>query len=349
MSLRTLFRRHEPAWRRAHMWLPAPRTVVEPRTAGVDPGEIGNPAAFERLSAPPVFICGSARSGTTWTLDLFERHPEVRAVCESWILCQTHGVTSILSQEYWDVRARQAWAERVDVPFGAVQLLPYAEMVRDVAALVARWLVRDMSAEQRFLVAKEPLDVQAAAILFPDARFVHVIRDGRDVALSMRRASETWDPTMGVGLSMEFRAEAWRRQVESIRIHRESLGERYLEIRYEEMRTDPLEALRTLFTFSDIPYDDNLLERIRGGTDLSSYGEASRKSGFRGGSASRSWESELSWREARRFDRVAGDLLAELGYVSARNRPAARPARLSRATRGRGPASHRSRTAGEIP
>jgi hypothetical protein len=296
------------------MWLPAPQNVVDPGAAGVDPHDLTSPAAFERLSAPPVFICGSARSGTTWTVDLFERHPDVRAICESWILCQTHGVTSILAQQYWDVGARQAWAERVDVPFGAVQLLPYADMVRDVGDLVARWLIRDMVPEERFLVAKEPLDVQAAAILFPEARFVHVVRDGRDVALSMRRASATWDPTMGVGLSMEFRAEAWRRQVASIRMHRERLGDRYREIRYEDMRADPVAAMRALFDFSDIPYDDRMLEEIKAATELSSYGETPRRSGFRGGGSGRGWQDSFSWREARSFERVAGDLLDDLGY-----------------------------------
>jgi Sulfotransferase family len=311
------------------MWVPAPQTVVEPTAAGVDPSELSSPTAFDRLAAPPVFLCGSARSGTTWTVDLFDRHSEVRAVCESWILCQTHGVTSILAQEYWDIRARQAWEERVDVPFGAVQLVSYDDVVRDVGDLVARWLVRDMPAEQRFLVAKEPLDVRAAAILFPDARFVHVIRDGRDVALSMRRASETWDPTMGVGLPMEFRAEAWRRQVEGIRMHRDSLGDRYFEIRYEDMRADPIASLRALFDFSEIPYDDRLLEDIRATTDLSSYGETSRKSGFRGGGSKRGWKSSFTRRERRGFDRVAGELLEELGYERDATRWGPRPARLT--------------------
>jgi hypothetical protein len=312
------------------MWVPAPLKVVEPSAAGLDPNALSSPAAFDRLAAPPVFICGSARSGTTWTVDLFERHPEVRAICESWILCQTHGVTSILAQQYWDVGARRAWQERVDVPFGAVQLVPYADVVRDVADLVARWLVRDMPSQQRFLVAKEPLDVQAAAILFPEARFIHVIRDGRDVALSMRRASETWDPTMGVGLPMEFRAEAWRRQVEGVRTHRARLGERYMEIRYEDMRADPVAATRAMFDFSEIPYDERLLDEIRATTELSSYGETSRKSGFRGGGAMHGWQGSLTRREARSFDRVAGDLLEELGYERERARSPLRHRRSSR-------------------
>jgi hypothetical protein len=296
------------------MWVPAPRAVVAPSAAGVEHRVLAMPEDLDRFAAPPVFICGCARSGTTWTFDLFERHPEVHAICESWILSQTHGVTGVLTQPYWDTAERAVWQQRVDMPFGAVQLLPYEEMVRDVGALVARWMVRTANDQHRYLVAKEPLDVRATAILFPKARFIHVVRDGRNVALSMRRASESWDPTMGVGLPMEFRAEAWRRQVENVRAHREFLGERYLEIRYEQMQADVVSAMQTLFDFSEIPYSDAVLAQIRANTDLESYDETVQRSGFRGGGRNRSWREELTAREVIAFDRVAGDLLAELGY-----------------------------------
>src|SRR4051794_6348883 len=277
------------------MWVPAPLGIVRPTAAGVDPDVLTMPRAFDRLAAPPVFVCGSARSGTTWTFDLFDRHPEVHAICESWILSQTHGVTSVLAQPYWSVSTREAWRQRVDAPFGAIQTVPYEEVVQELGALAAGWFVRSMRPEHRFLAAKAPIDVRAAAVLFPEARFIHVIRDGRDVALSMRRASETWDPSMGVGLPMEFRAEAWRRQVENVRVHRDSLGDRYLEIRYESMRADPETALRTLFDFAEIPHGDDLLQMIRDATDLSSYGDTPRESGFRGGQRG-GWRDEFTRR-----------------------------------------------------
>lgn len=272
------------------------------------------PAAFAELAAPPLFICGAARSGTTWTYDMFERHPEVHGVCESWILNQTHGVTSILAQPYWDVNAKRYWEARVDVPFGAIQLLRYQEVVRDLGDLVAGWLVRGMDDRHRYLVAKEPIDIRATSILFPEARFVHVVRDGRSVALSMKRASETWDPTMGVGLPMSVRAEVWRRQVENVRSHRDALTDHYLEVAYETMRADPVAAIRTLFDFSGIEYDRDLAVSIGRSTDLSSYGDAARRSGFRGGGEGRPWAREFSVRDALGFQRAAGGLLMELGY-----------------------------------
>jgi hypothetical protein len=318
MDLDELFRRREPRWRRAYMWDPAPEPAVDPVAAGLDGRALRMPAALERFDAPPVFICGCARSGTTWTLDLFDRHPEVRAICESWIFSQTRGVTGLLGQPYWSLAEQEGWGERVDMAFGAVQVLPYEQMVGDLASLLGGWLAQSAGEQHRFLVAKEPLDVPATATLFPEARFIHVIRDGRDVALSMRRASESWDPTMGVGLPIEFRAEAWRRQVKRLRAHRELLGERYLELRYEELKADPVRAMRTLFDFSGIPYDHALLEAIRRDTELSSYDELARRTGFRGGSREGGWRERFSARDRVRFSRAAGDLLVELGYEDGR-------------------------------
>lgn len=300
------------------MWVHAPQKAVDPGAAGVDPDTLTMPDALARFAGPPVFICGCARSGTTWTFDIFDRHPEVCGVCESWLLSQDLGVAGVLSQPYWDTAEREGWRERLHVPIGAVEFVPYADMVRDLGALVAKWLVGAASEEHRFLVAKEPADVRATAILFPEARFIHVIRDGRDVALSMRRAADTWNPAFGAGLSMEFHAEAWRRQVENIRAHRDYLGARYLEVRYEDMQADPVEAIRTLYDFAQVPYDDALLNGIRGQTEISSYAEGARRSGFRGGGGNRTWRDVFSASDAFRFSRAAGDLLVELGYEEGR-------------------------------
>lgn len=272
------------------------------------------PRALERLDAPPVFITGSARSGTTWTLDVFGHHPQVCAILESWVLTQTHGVTGIFAQREWNPAASKSAQDRVGQRHAAVQLLSYEEMVRDVGALVARWLMRPVAPEHRFLVAKEPLDVAAAATMFPEARFVHVVRDGRDVALSMRRASTSWDPSMGVGLPMSWRAEVWRRQVENVRAHRKTLQGRYLEIRFEELKADIVTAARSLFDFSSIPYDDAVLERIRKGSDVTGYDPTVRRSGFRGPGEAGGWRAAFNLRDAWGFNRAAGDLLVDLGY-----------------------------------
>jgi hypothetical protein len=301
------------------MWSPAPRRVIDPEQAGIDPHALAMPEAVAPLRAPPVFICGSARSGTTWTLDLFAAHPEVAAVMEPWLLTQTHGVTGVMVQINWVSAAREASFARSALRTGVAALVPYEEMVRDLGDLVGRWLMRAVEPGRRFLAVKDPLDVRAAAILFPQSRFIHVVRDGRDVALSMRRAGESWDPTMRRE-GMAWRAEAWRRQVDNVRAHRAWLGDRYLEVRYEDIRADVTAAVQRLYDFAGIPYDSALLERVRRDTDLANQPAAARESGFRGGGAEAAdgWREAFGLRDARGFDRAAGDLLVELGYAANR-------------------------------
>lgn len=317
-SLRGLVARQVRPWEGADIWIPTPRQVVGPEAAGVAWNELTMPSAFDRFTAPPLVICGSARSGTTWTLDLFERHPLVGTVCESWLLTQTDGLTALLTQPYWNPEIRRRWQERLDVPFGAVQLLTYREALKDLGDLLARWMVRACRPEHQFLVAKEPLDLEAAGVLFPTARFIHVVRDGRNVALSMRRASESWDPSMGVGQPMWLRAEAWKRQVDIVRRHRKWLGDRYLEIHYEDMVRAPRVAMKTLFDFGGIPYDDALLSEIDASTNLATYSDAVQASGFRGGGRGGDWRSQFSRADVIGFHRAATDLLVELGYESDR-------------------------------
>jgi hypothetical protein len=296
------------------MWTPAPQPPVGPEEAGVDRRRLTMPDALSRLDAPPVFITGCARSGTNWALDVFAQHPDVCAIVETWLLTQTHGVVGVFTQREWNSEVSQGAVDRVGMRHAAVQLLPYEQMVSDLGELVGGWLMRSVRDDQRFLVAKEPLDVHATTVLFPEARFVHVIRDGRDVALSMRDASESWDASMGVGLPMSWRAEAWRRQVEVARQHRDVLGDRYLEIRFEDLKRDVGAAARTLFEFAGIPYDDTVLDRVRGRTKLSNYDESVRRSGFRGRGQAGDWRSRMTLREGIGFRRAAGALLLELGY-----------------------------------
>lgn len=296
------------------MWTAAPHPPVGPEEAGIDRDSLRTPEALSRLDAPPVFIIGSARSGTNFTLDVFAQHPEVCAIVETWLLEQSRGIVAIFTQREWNPQVSADTVERVGVRHAAIQLLPYDEMVRELGDLAGRWLMRPVRDGQRFLVAKEPMDVHAATILFPEARFVHVIRDGRDVALSMRRAARSWDASMGRSLPMSWHGEAWRRQLQIARQHRDILGDRYMELRYEELRRDVVAAARSLFEFAGIPYDDAILEKVRANTKLSSYDPAVRRSGFRGPGEAGGWRSRMTLREGIGFNRAAGDLLVDLGY-----------------------------------
>jgi sulfotransferase family protein len=293
----------------------APAISITPELAGIPRTRLTMPKAFDSLEAPPTFITGVARSGTTWALDLFDRHPDVCAVFESWILTQTHGVTALLSQPQWSPEFYDAQRRNSGLDHAAVQLVPYEEMVGQLGELVAGWLMRAVQPGQRFLVEKSPLDLAATATLFPEARFVHVIRDGRDVAVSMDVASESWAPEMG-RMPLFVRGRVWASGVQKIRSIGETLGDRYMEISYENLKGDFIGATRRMFEFAGVPRDDALLEQIREQTQLDkSYGSATRESRFRGQGRTGGWPERFGLRDALRFDRAAGELLVELGYA----------------------------------
>jgi hypothetical protein len=293
----------------------APNPAITPDLA-LGPGwKIPMPKAFAPLAGPPVFITGQGRSGTSWTLDLFERQPEVCAIFETWLLTQTRGLTAVLSQPHWhpDYYAQQL--EAIGMPHATVQLLDYESAVRELGELIASWLMRPVKPEHRYLVEKGPVDIPATATMFPEARFVHVIRDGRDVALSVEAGAESWAPAMRGG-GVTDRALEWQRTVQEIRSHRELLGERYHEIRFEDLKDDFEATVRGLFEFAGTPSDDRAVERARDQTDLSSYSEETRKSGFRSKGSVGGWRGRFTRRDGDEFERAAGAMLVELGYES---------------------------------
>jgi hypothetical protein len=187
-------------------------------------------------------------------------------------------------------------------------------MAAELGELAARWLMRAVKPGQSYLVEKGPMDIDAVAAMFPEARFIHVLRDGRDVAVSLDVASKSWAPEMQ-RTSLALRGRHWAVGVEAARESGRALGERYLEVRYEDLRADFDSSARRLFDFAGVPYDDALLAQIRSETQLDSYSSATRESRFRGKGQAGGWRERFSLRDARAFAHATGDLLVELGYA----------------------------------
>ncbi len=115
------------------------------------------------------------------------------------------------------------------------------------------------------------------------------------------------------------RASAWRTAVKEIRSHRGALGDRYFEVRFEDLKTNFEPTVRAVFQFAGVPADDQAVERARLETDLSSYSQETRASGFRGTGSVGRWRKHFSLRDAIEFDRAAGSMLIELGYEDDRS------------------------------
>jgi glycosyltransferase involved in cell wall biosynthesis len=195
-----------------------------------------------------------------------------------------------------------------------------------------------------------PDTVREIARIHPTAKVVQMIRDGRDVAISAKhhvwnRSSETGgihhlDPAdletrdayrrdpIGFGAQRSiFTAEwlagtarEWATMIRRSRAHaRELLGERYLEVRYEDMLSDPHDVTRQVVGFLAADTDPSLIETC---VDQASFEHASlgrrlgdeRPTEFLRNGLAGQWKDVFTAADRVTFDREAGEVLVELGY-----------------------------------
>lgn len=180
---------------------------------------------------------------------------------------------------------------------------------------------------------KTPMYMQNLRLLerlFPDALFVHLIRDGRDAALSFLSIpkgvmTETWmQPRHAAGFACQ-----WRTEVKAARrLGRRVGGERYLEVRYEDLVGDVEPVLRRISEFARIPYESAMAD-YAGHVDVAAKPHQ-RSLAQPPTPGLRDWRLQMSPMDVGAFDQVAGDLLDELGYEThERPDPAGRLRRTS--------------------
>jgi len=173
------------------------------------------------------------------------------------------------------------------------------------------------------------LSVQRIGRTLPEARFIHLIRDGRDVALSQSARALNEQPPPSE------QAARWVKRIRKSREQAATLkGPRYVEARYEELVRDPEGTLRRICAFVELPWDDAMLRYHEGaagrlaemaGSLRAEGGHAEQAAGYRIDNHAPTtrppdpakldkWRREMAPEDLRAYESVAGDLLTELGY-----------------------------------
>ena len=291
-----------------------------------------NRSSHQRPPAP--FIVGVGRSGTTMLRLMLDAHPELT------IPPETHFVPELI-----DAIAAGASPEQAVTTMTAVR--QWGDLHTDPDEVVARWRRLDrfepgpalrafyeMYAERQGKPRwgeKTPSYVKSMPKIeaaLPEARFIHVIRDGRDVALSRWKRSLGKDPAPASQV-----AETWARRIRRAQRHGRKVSH-YLELRYEELVTDTEPNLRRIAEFIELGWDPVMMRYYEHAADR--MAEMARDLPAGDGKPTRPgeermqahamtqkppdpgavyrWKEKMSPQDIAAFEAAAGELLAELGY-----------------------------------
>jgi hypothetical protein len=267
-----------------------------------------------RQSIPrQIFIVGMNGSGTTMLLDHLSSH-----TCIYGFAAETRSLPYFIASEgkYGDLSDDEnfaaLWRDMVDAIIGPMRS---TDVARDVPVLQRRdpasvfdFVLGSLAKKSGKAIwcEKTPMHVRHISLLsakFPNAKFIHIVRDGRDCAASFHRR---W------GFSPLRTIARWKHSVaEGIRQGRALDEGRYLEVSYEQITADPEPTLRTVLSFLGLPFEPAVLgsARKRPNTTAPSHGRVVRNA--------RNAESYFSPSQIALMEGIAGQLLSELGYQCA--------------------------------
>jgi sulfotransferase family protein len=274
---------------------------------------------------PPFpFIVGSGRSGTTLLRLMLGQHPDLAIPPESYFpISMRYREPRYRSGGGFDldryaddllrnVRFRDWELEESTVRerLAGLRSIDWAEAIRRTFELYA-----EREGKPRY-GDKTPwfiLRIEELSALFPEARFVHLIRDGRDVSLSIREMS--WGPSRTPAL-----AEFWAKRIRTGRRAGLAVGpERYMELRYEDLVDQPARELVRVCAFLELDFREAMLDYADRAPSavLSREREQHRNLAKPVTRGLRNWRREMHLADVEVFEAVAGAELSAYGYERA--------------------------------
>lgn len=268
----------------------------------------------------PIFIVGAPRSGTSLQRNLLYSHPRLFFRSETQFIPAFYRVYGNPRSRHQALKLAKKmvkmewvarWEEDIDVDEMARQDT-FAGLVDNMFMQLARREGKSIWGDK---TPQYILYIDTLREIFPAARFIHIVRDGRDVSLSLLKTN--FGPR-----TIYHAAESWKKYVEAgLQSENSVPASQLIRIRYEDLLLDTEKEMRRVCDFLELPFDLAVCTPT-------TVGFRYRKPYFRKVATSygttdrivpkntQKWKEEISHSDQIVFESVAGDLLDQLGYES---------------------------------
>ncbi len=266
----------------------------------------------------PIFIVGAGRSGTTLLRQILNCHPSLAIVPEShfisWFYYKLH--------VYGDLHTKHNAITLINDIVSTDRFQKWSLEIGNLNDFYTKYkpnsyrsILESLYYEYAYQQGKArwgdktPAYVEELNIiltLFPDAKIIHVVRDGRDVYLSHKKVP--WGPK-----TAETAAVYWVNCLQKISNCEQLNSKNLLEVRYEDLVTTPKKQLTCICNFIDekfYPYLLNYQDHVR--DDVRHW--KSQYFNKKITAQTQKYLSQMPRRKVRSFERIASKLLEKYGY-----------------------------------
>ena len=214
------------------------------------------------------FIVGMGRSGTTLLTNMLNSNPEIIASPENEFII--HSYRTFYKKNFSDSKVVDAFFEMFNQNFNSVISIwkPGIELKQDIAQLKDKsfgnvcklaYLNYPLSQKDKknvsWVVDKNPsysLHIDTLHAIFPDAKFIVIVRDYRDNIISRKKYSDENVPVHKL-------AADWNYYYERIFKSLKKNNLPYHLIKYEDLANNPTDSLKSLCTYIKVPYSEQML------------------------------------------------------------------------------------------
>ena len=278
-----------------------------------------------KLSCVPFFIIGSGRSGNTLLRSILSGNSDISIPPESYRLPFAikrfhifsnrdwkHVVSEVLS-EFENCKEFYTW----DIEFNEVykRLENIDESKKTLSNIFDELFCtysNKHSSGSKIWGDKTPMNTMYLdwiGSVFPESKFIHIVRDGRDVASSYLKM-ERYETILEA-------ANRWTNSIDLAQAFGSKIKENYMEIRYENMVTNPEESIKKVCDFIGINYNSDMLDHTSqveklGDTDKAHHSNLSKPISA---DSIGKWKHNLSESDQESITKLLHRPLLRLGYV----------------------------------